>query len=272
VAGDLPAADALWRTLATDPRRRRMAETELHAELASLEASLRTDQRRFSRAEWLLARAARWYKALGEGDGEAKALVKWGLVRLHRGEPEGAIPVHERAATLLDPERSPRLHLAVQHNLALCEADLGRFQAAAERLAAARDLYERLADPWSAPLVAWLEARIARGLGEHSEAARHFTRARDAYIAYGLGLDAGLVSLDLADLYLETGRIAEVKQLARAIEPVFRFQDVGREATAALVLFQRAAGAERLTAAFVARLRGFLDRTRRAYSSAAKPG
>jgi hypothetical protein len=112
-------------------------------------------------------------------------------------------------------------------------------------------------------LRAWLEGRIARGLGEPAEAARCFERVRDAYLDSGLGLDAALVSLDLADLYLETGRTAEVKQLARAVEPVFRCQDVNREATAALLLFQRAARAERLTAAFVTRLRGFLDRTRR---------
>ena len=41
VAGDLRAADAIFRRLHVDPRRALVAEVEVHAELASLEASLR---------------------------------------------------------------------------------------------------------------------------------------------------------------------------------------------------------------------------------------
>jgi tetratricopeptide (TPR) repeat protein len=180
-----------------------------------------------------------------------------------------ALALHRRAELALDPETSPRLYLDVQQNLVLVETELGRYREASRRLAEKAALDPRFADPATLTLRAWLEGRIARGLGQPAEAARHLTRARDAYLDQGLGLDAGLVSLDLADLYRETGRTADVKQLARAVEPIFRCQDVGREATAALILFQRAARAERLTAAFVTRLRGLLDRSRRNGNTAA---
>ena len=48
-------------------------------------------------------------------------------------------------------------------------------------------------------------------------------------------------SLDLAVLYLRLGRRAEVRRLAEEILPLFKAQDVHREALAALTLFQEAA-------------------------------
>jgi hypothetical protein len=55
-----------------------------------------------------------------------------------------------------------------------------------------------------------------------------------------------LVSLELAGLYLEQGRTADVKRLMRQMEPVFRDQGVHAEARKALALFRRAQGDPRL--------------------------
>jgi tetratricopeptide (TPR) repeat protein len=240
---------------------------------------------------------------------KAKCWIKRGIVAQRRGEPKAALAAQRCAESLLAPERSPRLYFCAQNNLVLCEISLGRFAEAERRLEVSRRFFLQVDDPLSAPILSWLEARIARGLGRTAEAIDRLAATRDTYLNYGLGydaalvsselaqvcsqagrrddaerhlhfsfetclefrvgMDAALVSLDLADLYRETGRTADVKQLARAVEPIFRCQDVGREATAALILFQRAARAERLTAAFVTRLRGLLDRSRRNGNTAA---
>lgn len=50
-----------------------------------------------------------------------------------------------------------------------------------------------------------------------------------------------LVSLDLALLYEEQGRLDELQELADAILPIFRSQDIHREAAAALALFVKPA-------------------------------
>ena len=47
--------------------------------------------------------------------------------------------------------------------------------------------------------------------------------------------DAAIVSMDLALLYLRQRRTAELKTLAKEMLPIFRSQDVHREAVAALV-------------------------------------
>ena len=69
-----------------------------------------------------------------------------------------------------------------------------------------------------------------------------------------------LVSLDLALLLSRQGRTEELKRLAAELMAVFRPQEVHREATAALVLFQRACDEERVTAELISRLATLLRR------------
>jgi hypothetical protein len=58
----------------------------------------------------------------------------------------------------------------------------------------------------------------------------------------------------------EQGRIEELKRLAAELMAVFSAREVHREATAALVLFQRACEEERVTAELIARLATLLRR------------
>ena len=69
-----------------------------------------------------------------------------------------------------------------------------------------------------------------------------------------------LVSLDLALLLARQGRTAELKLLAAELMETFSAQEVHREATAALVLFQRACEEERVTAELISRLSALLRR------------
>ena len=129
-------------------------------------------------------------------------------------------------------------------------------------VAASRDLYARFPDPWTQTLLAWLEGRIAVARGDAEAAERHLLDARDRYLAQGLGYDAALVTLDLAEVYVEEGRTAEVKRLAQATVEVFARQEVHVEAARAVALFEKAAAAERLSVALINRLRAYLEQAR----------
>ena len=69
-----------------------------------------------------------------------------------------------------------------------------------------------------------------------------------------------LVSLDLALLLSRQGRTGELKQLAAELMAVISAQEAHREATAALVLFQRACDEDPVTAELIARLATLLRR------------
>ena len=262
VAGDLNRADALWRSLRAKLRRRPLRQPAAEAELASLEASLRQDQRRFAEADELLARAVLLFRASGDGDGTARALIQQAIVRGRRGGPAAALPLLRAVAATVDREGSPRRFLEVQHNLAFCLCRLGEHDEAARVVAASRDLYEQFADPWTQILLVWLEGRIAAGRGDAGSAERCLLDARNRYLLQGLSYSAALVTLDLAEVYVRQGRTAEVKALARATAAVFAGQEVHAEAGRCVALFEQAAVAERLTVELIARLRGQLEQAR----------
>lgn len=159
-------------------------------------------------------------------------------------------------------EGDRRLALYIRHNLAhyLCEA--GSFEAAATTMAEARDLYQELADSYTQLRRAWLEGKIAAGLGRFEEAESSFKTIRQSYLDKGLGYDAALVAIDLALLYAQQGRTSDLKDLAEEMYPIFAAEDIHREAAAALALFQEAAHQEAATVGLLAELSAYLKAAR----------
>ena len=63
--------------------------------------------------------------------------------------------------------------------------------------------------------------------------------------------DAALASLDLANVLAQQGRHAEVRALAAEMIAIFRSRQIAAETLAAMVLFERAAESEQVTAALL---------------------
>ncbi len=77
-------------------------------------------------------------------------------------------------------------------------------------------------------------------MGQVEFAEEALRQVREGFIAAEIGYDVALVSLDLAALYLEAGRTAEVKQLAAEMLPIFASRQVHREAIMAWTVFRQA--------------------------------
>ncbi len=92
-----------------------------------------------------------------------------------------------------------------------------------------------------------MKGRIARGLGQHLEAEALLLAARERFVADESPFDAAVVSLELAVLYAEQKRTAELKQLAAEMLPIFTALKIHREALAALMFLKQAVDAEQLT-------------------------
>lgn len=258
VLGELVAADSLWASIHDRLARYPLELPGEKAELLSLEASLRTDLRQFAEAAGLLQEAERIYVEMGDPVGRARTLIKRGKLSYLAGDPAQNLADLREALVVLNPIAHRRLFLTAQHNIADSLVELDRIAEAEIVVEQNLPLYAACDDPAFRIQLAWLQGRIARGLGRFSAAERHLREARNGFLAQDLDYDVGLVSLDLAALYLATGETAKVKELARLMAPIFARQRVHREATAALLLFQKAAAAERLTTDFVGRLRRYL--------------
>lgn len=238
-------------------------DRQLQAELDRFEGSLCLDLRDMERAHHFFQRALMVYCLEEDFVGAATVLLKIALALNINGEQEEAIEALGEALDLLDPEENPRIHLFCEHSLAMCLSDSGRYREARRIMQANQARYQRYGDQLTLLRVAWIHGRIALGLGEPEEAEFQYLIARRGFYQAGISFDAALVSLELAALYLEQGRTAEVKRLAGELVQEFTRQHVPGETLAALMLFEDAARLENLTPAFIGELSSYLERASR---------
>jgi hypothetical protein len=260
VAGELAAADGRFSLLHKHLRRYPLADPALHAELLSLEASLRHDQRRLTDAEALLDSAAGLCLREGDRTGLGRVLLQQGICRSVGDRPDEALVSFSRAAELLDVEELPDLYLSAQHGRALCFCQLAEHTAAREVIEEHRLLYQQYDDPWTRLRWRWVEGKVSAGLDEDETAVATLAAVRGEYVERKLPYDAAMVALDLAEVRLRRGEAAEVKRLAEDMVATFERLDVHREAMQAAALFARAATAQRVTLELIVRLRGYLER------------
>jgi tetratricopeptide (TPR) repeat protein len=260
--GDLPGAEsrfALARHIITYSG---VTDTLVYAEVDWLEGILRKDQRRFAEAEELLGRAVAFYRLAGEQQAAIYPLVALGLLSFDRQDYQEAEEIFRVVLRTLDPAAEPRLYCYAYHNLALALCEQGAYAAAAELVEAGRTLYQGFPDRYTQSRLAWIEGKIAAGLGHLEEAERAFLAIRTHFLAEEIGYDAAMVSLDLALVYLRQGKAAELRQLVEELQPIFAAEDLHQEAGAAFLLFQEAVREERVTVKLIKDLLAFLKRAR----------
>jgi tetratricopeptide (TPR) repeat protein len=221
-----------------------------------LESSLRIDQRRLAEALDLLDRAM----AVDRNDVTKYLLINRGRALEQLGDYDGAIAALRQAAPLIDGKQEPRQLWVLQSNLIQNLLHLRRFAEAEALLPELRALAERLGQEIDLLRTLWLEGWAAAGLGRRQEAVAILEQVTREFARLQIPFDAALAGLELAALYLEEGRTAEVRALAEELLAIFKAQAVHREALAALALFCKAAAKETATVELARRLVEFLYR------------
>ena len=110
--------------------------------------------------------------------------------------------------------------------------------------------------------VLWLEASCAAQLDRGAEALVKLEQVRRALEVKKKPYDAALASLDIALLYRNEARFAEIETLADEMLVIFSAQKVHREAIAAVILFKEAAKKKEVTSELVRRLQSYLKEAR----------
>ena len=256
VAGDLLAAEA------TFARYRRLWEAGKEVELLSearlldLEASLRSDQRRFTTALALHDSALAMAQTAEVGP---FLLNKAGTLQ-EKGEYGTAIELLKRAGDLLAGKQQLRIQFGVRFNLTANLCRLGRAKEAAALLPGVRELAEQLSNDLDLIRTRWLEGNVDSGLGFREKAVAALEEVRADFAQRKLPYDYALASLDLALLYREQERIAEIGEIAGEILAIFRAQEVHREALAAIILFREAVEEQTVSVEMMRRLQDYLGK------------
>jgi tetratricopeptide (TPR) repeat protein len=262
VANNLAGADeafvrawALWRAGAD-------SDAELLAEwqLFSLEASLRRDQLQFSAALELLD------QALTSSENQpmsARLLLQKGNVLEQMGESEAALAALREAAPFVEASCDARLDFGLRFDTANNLVLLSRYAEAEELMPQVRELALQQANDLDLIRLVWLESRVAAGEGRSEAAVAGLEQVRGYFTARELPYDAALSSLDLAMLWLKSGRAMEVKELAVAMGWIFKTEGIAREALAALKQFCDAARQENITVELTRQIAAEIETVRR---------
>jgi tetratricopeptide (TPR) repeat protein len=259
-AGELVAADQ--DLVRAERAAKESADPLVHGEVFRVGASLRKDQRRFQEAEDFLDRALAVYREIEDSTLAGRVLINKASLHEVMGDPATALETVTTAIQELGSETTSRLYLCAQHNRAHYLCNLGRFDEARRVLVEHTALYQRFPEFTIQLRLQWVEGKIAQGLGELEQAEALFERVRDGFLKRGIGCHAAVASLYLALVHLDQGRLEEVKRVAEEMVPIFRAQDVHREAIAALLIFQRAAAAETVTRELLRELVAYLERAK----------
>ncbi|HKI02635.1 MAG TPA: helix-turn-helix domain-containing protein [Thermoanaerobaculia bacterium] len=260
VRGDLPGAEEAFRHASKLWEAGEIGDLTLlnEARVLGVKASLRQSQRRFPEALELLDRAL----AVDEGPETRYLLLNKARIFEELGRFDAAIAELRRAAPLVELEGEPRFLLALRLNLAVNLSLMGRHGEVESAIPELRKLAAGAGNHLDLVRLRWLEGRIAVGMERRQEAIKILSRVREEFTSLNIAYDMALVSLELAELYLEEGRTAEVRALARQTVPIFEAQGVHREALAALKLFNNAAEHEAVTLDLAKRLIAYFLRAR----------
>lgn len=206
---------------------------------------------RYADAQEFLEFAISVYRSSGEKRLEAKALLGFGKLYDDLGEVEQSLPLVRRATDLLREEGDHFLEIVAKDHTIYCLMETGRAPEASALIPELRALISKHGSRLDRLRLLWLEGQVCQALGQVELAEQALLQARDGFAAASLGYDVALVSLDLATLYLETGRLAEVKELAVNVVPRFAAEQIHPDAFTAIALFEQAARKERATLALV---------------------
>jgi tetratricopeptide (TPR) repeat protein len=230
----------------------------LLARIADLRASLMNSQRLFSDACELLGGARRLYLEIGDRHLAGRALVSQGIYTDYNGEPEQATRLVRKGLEMLDRERDPQLVISATENLLELMVRCGHYRGA-RRLLLESGLRRALADqPLSLIKLRGVEGQIQAGLGKLDRAEAAFDEARRGFLQYGQPYNAAIAGLDLAAVWLERGKAAQVEELAKEMLATFRRLGIQREALRALDYLNKACERKQATPGLVRRVGRFL--------------
>lgn len=230
------------------------------AALLDLRVAYLIDLHRFDEADAALQLLRAEHRKAGDAHAEGRVLLQLAKLRREQGRVADAVPLLERAQTLIDLAREPELELPLRRDLALYWAEAGRADEAQARLPALRTLARAQPSRAERLRVLRVEGVVYHHLGHLELAIEALDQARVGFVDLGLGYDAAFATLDLAMVYADADEPGRARALGAEMLPLFESRELHHEARAALSMLHQALTGEAVDRRLVTDVAAFLRR------------
>lgn len=228
------------------------------AQVWSLKASLRRDQRRFPEALALVERA------LEEKVGAEREpiLVKKISIQHIAGDHAGLIVTCSEVLPLLEVSGQSHLLFLTKTSLIGSLIEVGSYEDAKSLLPEAHRLSHQNENRLDHLRFQWMEGTLKIQSGQVEQGLAQLSSVRDEFAQHKMFYDVALVTLEMSIHYLKQGNPQPVRRLAHQLARFFNGEGGHQETLAAVHLFYQAAAAETLTLQEAQRLFKFLKKAR----------
>jgi hypothetical protein len=223
----------------------------LLAHLMDLTASLYIDQSRFEDARLLFDAVYTIHLREGDRHSVGRALISKGFSAVNSLEYEEGIRFLSQGLGMIDAARDARLVMSGIFNLIWSLVECGRATQAEPLFVHSKTLFSAYIERKDGIRFTWLEGRIAAALNDGDRAEQRLREARARFEEFRLPAYVALVSLDLAALWMRTGRTSEIMALIEETIAVFRTQGMSREAITSLLILREAFKKQQATEALL---------------------
>ncbi len=227
--------------------------------ILSLKASVDIATRRYSEA--LLTLGAALDACQGhQPQLRSRLLIKRASVFIYGRQHGEALYDLQRAASILDPVQDPVLWCCAKQYHLFIATEAGQWEKADLLVTEVEGQLREFGTEVHLIKLGWCKARLELNKGHFGEAESQYLKAREDFLHHQLAYNAALVTVELAQLLLEQGRLEEVKHYALETAAEFERQGVEPELIGAIALLERAVLAQRLTVQLLARIQRQLQR------------
>lgn len=242
VVGDLQRADQILSDARYLLRSQGGGDRQTMGEIYGLEASLRIVQDREGDAIPLLLRAVLISRLEGpKTDLAPRCLVKLTAAHGRLGEVDRAVEIWNELRRTVRTEVAEELDCLARQNIASAFLDVGRPQDAQSILDEGKSGYSRFS-PLRRARVSMLNSRVLYALGKCDEGEEQLVAVQSDFVSRGLRHDEAVVSLQLAEWYVEQRRRREAEPLVHEALKICRSLQVPRKLAKAEALNARMAG------------------------------
>lgn len=243
----------------------------LAARLFDVQASLLGASRRFDLAATSLDLVFAIYRRRGNEHLAGRALISKGIYLGYQGEAEEAINLMGQGLALITEDRDPQLVYLAHHNQARLLLDCGRPKEALKALWKLKVRRLDVGGRVNELKVRWLEGQIYAGLNDLDRAEIALRTVQQGFEEAGLVYKAALAGLELAAVLLRKNETPEAADRVVTSASVFLSLGIAREASASVLLLQKAFEKQKLELALLEYVIGQLRRLERSESEPLEP-